>query len=73
MKRKKYFYYVALFIKGNSVTYISGVQINKDFSILYAIESIANSYNIDKNEVIISFFKEISKESYNEYINRNKY
>lgn len=68
--KKTYYYYSAVAIQNESISYIKGVTYTteKDFPFLDVENDIAKSYNNITQNIVITFYKKITKTTYKTYI-----
>ena len=71
--KKKYYYYVALLTNGNNIIYVNGTYetTKDDFPIQEVEKHVLKNFKMPIR-VIISFYKEITKENYKSYNNEQQ-
>lgn len=71
--KKKYYYYVALLTNGNNIIYVKGTYetTKDDFPIQEVEKHVLKNFKMPIR-VIISFYKEITKENYKSYNNEQQ-
>ena len=69
--KDKYYYYVAYSVKDGKTTYIKGVTCtsNDDFPFLEVESDLAKHYRNSIDNIVITFYKEITEETYKTYNN----
>lgn len=69
--KKKYYYYVAMLSKGRDIIHIKGTYgTTKDNFPLREVEKhILEDFVIPTDSIVITFYKEITKENYESYNN----
>lgn len=69
--KKKYYYYVAMLSKGKDIIHIKGTYgTTKDNFPLREVEKhILEDFVIPTDSIVITFYKEITKENYKSYNN----
>lgn len=69
--KKKYYYYVAMLSKGRDIIHIKGTYgTTKDNFPLREVEKhILEDFVIPTDSIVITFYKEITKENYKSYNN----
>jgi hypothetical protein len=69
--KKKYYYYVAVLSKGRDIIHIKGTYgTTKDDFPLHEVEKhILEDFVIPTDSIVITFYKEITKENYKSYNN----
>lgn len=69
--KEKYYYYVAMLSKGRDIIYIKGTYstTNDDFPLREVEKHILEDLVIPTDSIIITFYKEITKENYKSYNN----
>lgn len=67
--KNKYYYYVAYSVKDGKTTYIKGVTCtsNNDFPFLDVECDLVKHYKNSIDNIIITFYKEITEETYYNY------
>lgn len=67
----KYYYYVAQVLVGKSIAYTRDAIKTKanDFPLSEIENSLSEYHNVSSNDVIITFYKEITEENYESYNN----
>lgn len=67
----KYYYYVAQTLIGKSTSYTRGVikAENDDFPLLKIENNLSDYHNVSPNDVLITFYKEVTKFTYKAYNN----
>lgn len=67
----KYYYYVAIITKNGNVFYTHGIvktELN-DFPLLETENKLSKNHSITPRDIVITFYKEITKENYKSYNN----
>lgn len=69
--KEKYYYYVAMLSKGRDIIYIKGTYstTKDDFPLREVEKHILEDLVIPTDSIIITFYKEITKENYKSYNN----
>lgn len=69
--KKKYYYYVAQVLVGRSVAYTRDTIKTRanDFPLLEIENNLSKYHSVSSNDVIITFYKEITEETYKTYNN----
>lgn len=69
--KKKYYYYVAILSKDRDIIYVKGTYntITNDFPIQKVEEHVLENLTMPVDSVVISFYKEITEETYKTYNN----
>ena len=69
--KKKYYYYVAFSVKYGKTPYIKGVRYitNDDFPFSDVECDLAKHYRNSIDNIVITFYKEITEETYKTYNN----
>lgn len=67
----KYYYYVAMITKNGNVFYTHGIVKTEfnDFPLLETENKLSEYYAIAPNDVVITFYKEITENTYKTYNN----
>lgn len=67
--KNKYYYYVTYSVKDGKTTYIKGVTCtsNNDFLFLDVEYDLVKHYKNSIDNIVITFYKEITKETYYNY------
>lgn len=67
--KKKYYYYVAILSKDKNIIYVKGTYntITNDFPIQKVEEHVLENLTMPVDSVVISFYKEITEETYKTY------
>lgn len=67
--KKKYYYYVAILSKGSDIIHIKGAYstTKDDFPLREVENHILEDFTISIDSIVISFYKEITKENYESY------
>lgn len=67
----KYYYYVAIITKRGKTSYTHGTVKTEtnDFPLLETEIKLSEHYLIAHNDVVVTFYKEITKENYKSYNN----
>lgn len=69
--KKKYYYYVAILSKGRDIIHIKGTYgtTKDDFPLREVEKHILEDFVIPTDSIVITFYKEITKENYESYNN----
>ena len=69
--KKKYYYYVASILKASTVSYARGTIKTKtnDFPLLETENKLSRHHIVPPYNVVITFYKEITEETYKTYNN----
>lgn len=69
--KKKYYYYVAILSKDRDIIYVKGTYntTTNDFLIQKVEEHVLENLTISVDSIVISFYKEITEETYKTYNN----
>lgn len=69
--KKKYYYYVAVLSKGRDIIHIKGTYgtTKDDFPLREVEKHILEDFVIPTDSIVITFYKEITKENYKSYNN----
>lgn len=69
--KEKYYYYVAILSKGRDIIHIKGTYgtTKDDFPLREVEKHILEDFVIPTDSIIITFYKEITKENYKSYNN----
>ena len=69
--KKKYYYYVAMLSKGRDIIHIKGTYgtTKDDFPLREVEKHILEDFVIPTDSIVITFYKEITKENYESYNN----
>lgn len=69
--KKKYYYYVAILSKDRDIIYVKGTYntTTNDFPIKKVEEHVLENLTMPVDSVVISFYKEITEETYKTYNN----
>ena len=69
--KKKYYYYVAILSKDRDIIYVKGTYntTTNDFTIQKVEEHVLENLTMPVDSVVISFYKEITEETYKTYNN----
>lgn len=69
--KEKYYYYVAILSKGRDIIHIKGTYgtIKDDFPLREVEKHILKDFVIPTDSIVITFYKEITKENYESYNN----
>ena len=69
--KKKYYYYVAILSKDRDIIYVKGTYntITNDFPIQKVEEHVLENLTMPVDSVVITFYKEITEETYKTYNN----
>lgn len=69
--KKKYYYYVAVLSKGRDIIHIKGTYgtTKDDFPLREVEKHILEDFVIPTDSIVITFYKEITKENYESYNN----
>lgn len=72
--KEKYYYYVAILSKGRDIIYIKDTYstTKDDFPLREVEKHILEDLVISTDSIVISFYKEITKENYNTYNNEKQ-
>lgn len=67
--KKKYYYYVAILSKDRDIIYVKGTYntTTNDFPIQKVEEHVLENFTMPVDSVVISFYKEITEETYKTY------
>lgn len=70
--KKKYYYYVAVLSKGRDIIHIKGTYgtTKDDFPLREVEKHILEDFVIPTDSIVITFYKEITKENYKSYNNK---
>lgn len=69
--KEKYYYYVAILSKGRDIIHIKGTYgtTKDDFPLREVEKHILEDFVIPTDSIVITFYKEITKENYKSYNN----
>lgn len=69
--KEKYYYYVAILSKGRDIIHIKGTYgtTKDDFPLREVEKHILEDFVIPTDRIVITFYKEITKENYESYNN----
>jgi hypothetical protein len=69
--KEKYYYYVAILSKGRDIIHIKGTYgtTKDDFPLREVEKHILEDFIIPTDSIVITFYKEITKENYKSYNN----
>lgn len=69
--KKKYYYYVAILSKDRDIIYVKGTYntTTNDFPIQKVEEHVLKNLTMSVDSIVISFYKEITEETYKTYNN----
>lgn len=69
--KEKYYYYVAVLSKGRDIIHIKGTYgtTKDDFPLREVEKHILEDFVIPTDSIVITFYKEITKENYESYNN----
>ena len=69
--KEKYYYYVAILSKGRDIIHIKGAYstTKDDFPLREVEKHILENFVIPTDSIVITFYKEITKENYKSYNN----
>lgn len=69
--KEKYYYYVAILSKGRDIIHIKGTYstTKNDFPLREVEKHILKDFVIPTDSIVITFYKEITKENYKSYNN----
>lgn len=69
--KKKYYYYVAILSKDRDIIYVKGTYntTTNDFPIQKVEEHVLENLTMSVDSIVISFYKEITEETYKTYNN----
>ena len=69
--KEKYYYYVAILSKGRDIIHIKGTYgtTKDDFPLREVEKHILEDFVIPTDSIVITFYKEITKENYESYNN----
>ena len=69
--KKKYYYYVAILSKDKDIIYVKGTYntTTNDFPIQKVEEHVLENLTMPVDSIVISFYKEITEETYKIYNN----
>lgn len=69
--KKKYYYYVAILSKDRDIIYVKGTYntTTNDFLIQKVEEHVLENLTMSVDSIVISFYKEITEETYKTYNN----
>lgn len=72
--KKKYYYYVAILSKGRDIIHIKGTYgtTKDDFPLREVEKHILEDFVIPTDNIVITFYKEITKENYESYNNKQQ-
>lgn len=71
-KKKKYYYYVAIIFRDTNKVFVKSVYstTKDDFPITEVEDMVAENHLSSANNIVISFYKEITEDSYNSFLYR---
>lgn len=72
--KEKYYYYVAILSKGRDIIHIKGTYgtTKDDFPLREVEKHILEDFVIPTDSIVITFYKEITKENYKSYNNEKQ-
>ncbi len=72
--KKKYYYYVAILSKGSNMIYVKGTfnTTLNDIPLKEVEKYVIENFKIPMDDIVISFYKEITRENYESYNNEQQ-